>query len=246
MNEADLRQEREAFRLHAELCRTLTDPKRLMIIRALREHGERSVGELAGALGMSLPNTSQHLAVLRYAGFVAGRRVGTTVNYSLVEPRIAEACEIVHRIVLDRVRAAGAIRGIRPRGSPRCDDGCVVVMICCVPVQLDGSIDPRWGRARTIAIARTEGGAIAAWTELEVQWDRLKDTAGEGAHHARVARLLRENGVDTVLAHHMGYDMLHMLQKMGMTVVLGAAGQARRVVEAAAQDAEPRGARGTG
>jgi len=88
----------DAFRRRAELCRVLTDPKRLLILDALR-HGERSVGELADELGCTLPNTSQHLAQLRSAGLVAGRREGTTVHYRLAEPRILKACDVVGAIV---------------------------------------------------------------------------------------------------------------------------------------------------
>ncbi len=88
----------DAFRRRAELCRVLTDPKRLLILDALRD-GERSVGELADALGCTLPNTSQHLAQLRAAGLVAGRREGTTVHYRLAEPRILQACDVVGAIV---------------------------------------------------------------------------------------------------------------------------------------------------
>ena len=99
--EEDRRRDAEAFRLHAELCKVLTDPKRLMILQALRA-GERCVGELAEIVGMSLPNASQHLSVLRHAGLVSTRRGGTTVYYSMAEPRIAQACDIVHQIVLER------------------------------------------------------------------------------------------------------------------------------------------------
>ncbi len=94
-----------AFRSHAELCKVLTDPKRLLLIDALR-HAERCVGDLAELFGMSLPNASQHLSVLRHAGLVESRREGTTVYYRLIEPRIADACDIVHRIVTDRRRGA--------------------------------------------------------------------------------------------------------------------------------------------
>jgi ArsR family transcriptional regulator len=99
----------EQFALHAELCKILTDPKRLHLINELRDE-ERSVGELAAKLGMSLPNASQHLALLRRAGLVSTRREATTVFYRLSEPRIAEACDIVHAIVTDRVLP---VRGAR-------------------------------------------------------------------------------------------------------------------------------------
>jgi ArsR family transcriptional regulator len=92
----------EHYRLHADVCRVLTDPKRLMLIAALRA-GERSVGELALEIGAALPNASQHLAVLRTAGLVEGRRVGTTVVYRLAEPAITDACDIISAIVARRV-----------------------------------------------------------------------------------------------------------------------------------------------
>lgn len=102
----------ERYRLHAEICKVLTDPKRLMLLDALRG-GERSVGELAGAIGVTLPNASQHLAVLRSAGLVDGRRTGTTVNYRLAEPAIATACDIIHAIVTRRLTQA-----VRPVAHP--------------------------------------------------------------------------------------------------------------------------------
>jgi Predicted transcriptional regulators len=92
----------ERYRLHADLCKVLTDPKRLMILEALR-HGDRSVGDLAESIGVALPNASQHLAVMRNAGLVDSRRAGTTIVYRLAEPTIVDACDIVHRIVERRV-----------------------------------------------------------------------------------------------------------------------------------------------
>jgi ArsR family transcriptional regulator len=90
------------YRRHAAICRVLTDPKRLMLLDVLRG-GERSVGDLAEMIGVTLPNASQHLAVLRTAGLVDGRRVGTTVRYQLAEPAIVEACDVIDRIVRQRV-----------------------------------------------------------------------------------------------------------------------------------------------
>jgi ArsR family transcriptional regulator len=99
----------ERYRLHAEVCKVLTDPKRLMILDVLRD-GERSVGDLAGELGCAMANASQHLAVLRSAGLVATRRSGTTILYNLAEPELVDACDVVHRIVSRRLagRSAGA------------------------------------------------------------------------------------------------------------------------------------------
>lgn len=90
------------FKLHAELCKVLTDPKRVMLLNALCDT-ERTVSELAELLGCSLPNVSQHLGVMRAAGFVETRREGTAVFYRLVEPAIVEACSIVDGIARRRL-----------------------------------------------------------------------------------------------------------------------------------------------
>ena len=105
----------ERYRLHAEVCRVLTDPKRLMLLDVLRG-GERSVGDLAQELGCSLANASQHLAVLRSAGLVDTRRSGTSILYHMSEPDLMEACDVISRIVGRRP----AIRTERPgqRSAP--------------------------------------------------------------------------------------------------------------------------------
>lgn len=105
----DVAEPTERFRLHAEVCKVLTDPKRLQLLSALRD-GDRTVGDLAAAIGATLPNASQHLAVLRSAGLVEGRRDGATVRYHLAEPAILDACEIVAGIVDRRMGARGAAR----------------------------------------------------------------------------------------------------------------------------------------
>jgi predicted Fe-Mo cluster-binding NifX family protein len=107
-------------------------------------------------------------------------------------------------------------------------------MVICLPVAGDGSVDLRWGRAQRVAIATAERGAITRWEEFDVSWDTLHDAGPEGAHHARVARFLREHQADTVLAHHMGEGMARMLQQMGVRVRLGIVGDARQAVTAIA------------
>lgn len=97
-------------------------------------------------------------------------------------------------------------------------------MVICVPVRGDDSVDPRWGRADRVAVASVGAGGIETWDEFDVGWGRLHDSAPEGQHHARVARFLREQHIDTVVANHMGPGMEHMLGKMGIAVILGADG----------------------
>ncbi len=107
-------------------------------------------------------------------------------------------------------------------------------MIVCVPVTPDGQVDPRWGRAPRVAIARVAGGGIVAWAEHDVAWDALHDVGTEGGHHARVARFLTDHGVEVVVAGHMGPPMVQMLGKMRIVAKLGVSGDARGAVEAVA------------
>ncbi len=103
-------------------------------------------------------------------------------------------------------------------------------MIIAVPVTPDGQVDPRWGRAARVAVARLDEGRIVAWDEHDVRWDELHDAGTEGGHHARIARFVMDQGITTVVANHMGPPMVQMLGRMGIDVRLGAAGSARLAV----------------
>jgi ArsR family transcriptional regulator len=109
----------DRYRLHADICKVLTDPKRLVLLDALRSR-DLTVGELAQAAGITLANASQHLAVMRGAGLVEGRRDGATVRYHLAEPEILRACDIVSGIVerrqLARRRTADGAGPMLPAG----------------------------------------------------------------------------------------------------------------------------------
>ena len=85
----------------------------------------------------------------------------------------------------------------------------------CVPVAVDGLLDPRWGRADRVAVATVSQKGIDDWKEFDVGWGNLHDAGTEGSHHARVARFLLDHGVEAVVAHHMGAGMTHMLEQMG-------------------------------
>lgn len=90
------------FELHAQICKTLSNPWRLRIIDALRE-GERSVTELAASLGISRPNLSQHLGVMQAQGVVEVRREGAYSYYRLTNPKIVRAFELMREVLLERL-----------------------------------------------------------------------------------------------------------------------------------------------
>src|SRR3972149_5823794 len=68
----------------------------------LHDAGECTVGELAAATDIALPNVSQHLARLSAGGLVRGRRDGRAVRYRIADPTIEALCDIVCAQVKDR------------------------------------------------------------------------------------------------------------------------------------------------
>lgn len=92
--------------MHAEVCKTLANPKRLEIIYALKE-GELSVGELVKRLGISKANVSQHLAVLRQRRVVTARREGVNIYYRISNPKIVKACALMREVLVEQLTEEG-------------------------------------------------------------------------------------------------------------------------------------------
>ena len=67
---------------YGDAIAALADPTRRSVFETLRE-GPRSVGDLARGLPVGRPAVSQHLRVLKNAGLVRERRVGTRNFYSV-------------------------------------------------------------------------------------------------------------------------------------------------------------------
>lgn len=88
--------------LHARVCKALADPKRLLIINELRD-GPKAVGEIADALGISQPNVSRNLGILRDRGFVTAERFGGSVQYSLASPKILRSVDLLREFMAEDV-----------------------------------------------------------------------------------------------------------------------------------------------
>ncbi len=98
----------ELFKLQADICKTLADPNRLMILHLLRD-GEKSVTQLIESLGLPQSNVSRHLAVLRERSLVETRREGTTIYYRLTNPKIGEACDLVREVLQSQLNRNQAL-----------------------------------------------------------------------------------------------------------------------------------------
>ncbi|MBI4716011.1 MAG: winged helix-turn-helix transcriptional regulator [Nitrospirae bacterium] len=92
--------EDRVYRLHADICQTLANPKRLKILNVLREK-EVSAAELLEILGVPKANLSQHMAILRQKGIVVARREGSTVYYRLARPKILRAFDLMREILFE-------------------------------------------------------------------------------------------------------------------------------------------------
>ncbi len=76
------------------ILKALANRSRLIIIDRL-SLGECTAGELTLLVGFDKTTVSKHLAVLRQAGIVEGRRDGSWVVYKLIMPSVTRALGLV-------------------------------------------------------------------------------------------------------------------------------------------------------
>jgi DNA-binding transcriptional ArsR family regulator len=101
------------YNMQAGISKTLANPIRLAILHSLRE-GEKSVNELTDILGISQSNLSQHLAIMRQAGILQTRKQGTSIYYSVTDPKINQACDMVREVLLGQLRKRHEIASSYP------------------------------------------------------------------------------------------------------------------------------------
>ncbi len=86
----------------ASVGKALGSGRRAELVDVLAQ-GERSVEELAGEIGQSVANTSQHLQQLLRAGLVRTRRHGTRIYYSLASPEVSALWVAMRRVAAGHV-----------------------------------------------------------------------------------------------------------------------------------------------
>lgn len=102
----------EIFELHAAFCKTMSNPKRLIILTALGEK-EMTVGEFSDLLSLPIANVSQHLKLLRDLDIVTTRKDGRKVYYMLTDNRLIEACNLIRTIIVDLHKRKGKIMNLK-------------------------------------------------------------------------------------------------------------------------------------
>ncbi len=87
--------------LVAKYFRGLGDPTRVRILELLRDEGELSVGALVERLGEPQPKVSNHLACLRWCGFVEARREHRTVYNRIADERVTAMLDLAQALLDD-------------------------------------------------------------------------------------------------------------------------------------------------
>ena len=101
-----------ASELVGKYFRALGDPTRVRILELLSEVGELSVTELVERLNQPQPKVSNHLACLRWCGFVHTRREHPTVYYSVADERVTELLALARALLADNAEHVAACRRI--------------------------------------------------------------------------------------------------------------------------------------
>jgi ArsR family transcriptional regulator, cadmium/lead-responsive transcriptional repressor len=94
--------------LVAKYFRGLGDPTRLRILELLRNEDELSVGDLVRRLDLPQPKVSNHLACLRWCGFIGARRDGRTVYYGIADPRVTQLLDLGQDLLADNAEHVAA------------------------------------------------------------------------------------------------------------------------------------------
>jgi ArsR family transcriptional regulator len=103
--------------LVAKYFRGLGDPIRVRILELLRREGELSVGELVQRLALPQPQVSNHLACLRWCGFVEARRDGRTVYNRIADERVEAMLALAESLLADNAaHVAACCRIEEPNG----------------------------------------------------------------------------------------------------------------------------------
>lgn len=99
------------FCMHSELCKTLANDKRQMILGALRD-GELTVTALSERTGIAQSNLSQHLATMRAHDVVVVRREGSHAYYSIANPKLIKAFDLITEVMQESMEARARVSDV--------------------------------------------------------------------------------------------------------------------------------------
>jgi ArsR family transcriptional regulator, cadmium/lead-responsive transcriptional repressor len=96
--------------LVAKYFTVLADATRVRVLELLDEHDELSVGELVRQLGQPQPKVSNHLACLRWCGFVERERRHPQVFYRVADTRVLDLLHLGRALLADNAEHVATCR----------------------------------------------------------------------------------------------------------------------------------------
>ncbi|MGH2468912.1 MAG: ArsR/SmtB family transcription factor [Chloroflexota bacterium] len=98
--------------LVAKYFRALGAPTRLAVLALLEDEGELSVGDMVQRLELPQPQLSNHLACLRWCGFVTDRRDFRTVYYRIADERVSQLVGLAGGLLHDNAEHVACCQAI--------------------------------------------------------------------------------------------------------------------------------------
>jgi len=95
--------DKRIYELHADVCKVLSNARRLEILDALRDN-EMTVGELTEQVGALKANISQHLTVMRQKGILVTRRDGVNIYYRIANPKVIQAFDLMREVLFEQLQ----------------------------------------------------------------------------------------------------------------------------------------------
>lgn len=76
----------------------------------LLQEGEKIAGTLSSEMEITKANLSQHLKVMKSKGIVLSRREGVSIYYSIANPKIVEACQLMREVLMEQLDGMSRLR----------------------------------------------------------------------------------------------------------------------------------------
>ena len=90
----------ESNEILVKFFKGLGDPTRLRIVQTLLDK-QQSVSELIKLMGVPQSNISNHLACLKWCGYITSRKERTSVYYQITDERVKKIVALAREIIAD-------------------------------------------------------------------------------------------------------------------------------------------------
>lgn len=93
---------KDIYKLHADVCKALGHPLRIEVIDLLQKD-ELCFTDILEITGGLKSNLSQHLSTMTKKGILKMRREGQCNYYSITSPKVTKACQLMREVLIDNI-----------------------------------------------------------------------------------------------------------------------------------------------